>query len=93
MLRFLAVCEEEEVIQLEWSTKRSSRSRGYIQLHPPEREPSPVRMRLIETVEKPYAWVDAELPPIETSASERQEIARWMQAHSSWVADLLEDMS
>lgn len=85
LIRFIALCEEHEQIQIDWRAGNSEVWSCVIDLQPTETDRQSIRATLYPTTNGPYRWINLPLPPIRLSRKLYAELAEWTVPHTSWA--------
>lgn len=88
LIRFIALCEEREQIQIDWNTEEREAWSCVIDLKPAETERQPVRAALYRTTHGPHAWINLPLEPVGLSPDLYATLAEWTVPHVSWAPTL-----
>lgn len=88
LIRFIALCEEKERIQIDWNTIEREGWSCIIDLKPTEAERQPVGATLYQTTQGPHHWINLPLPPVGLRPDLYATLAEWTVPHVSWAPTL-----
>jgi len=85
LIRFLALCEQQSTVQIDWTAKDRELWSCIVRLESPESETRSLMANLYRTTQGPYPWIDLALPPVDLTPRLRGHIAERIVPHTSWT--------